>query len=59
MKTRTRGDVYIDVSMMHAVQTPQKHPIPQRTKDLPATVTIAAGQERRLEIKIDTGRRAR
>lgn len=34
-------------------------PIPQRTKDLPATVTIAAGQERRLDIKIDTGLRAR
>jgi len=31
----------------------------QRTKDLPATVTIEAGQERRLDIKIDTGLRAR
>lgn len=34
-------------------------PIPQRTKDLPATVTISAGQETRLDIRIDTGLRAR
>jgi hypothetical protein len=34
-------------------------PIPQHTKDLPAEVTITAGQERRLDIKIDTGLRAR
>jgi hypothetical protein len=34
-------------------------PIPQFTKDLPATVTIAASQERRLDIRIDTGIRTR
>jgi len=34
-------------------------PIPQRTEDLPATVTVAAGQERRLDIQIDTGLRDR
>ena len=34
-------------------------PIPQRTKDLPASVTISAGQDSRLDVKIDTGIRAR
>ncbi len=34
-------------------------PIPQFTKDLPATVSIAGGQESRLDIQIDTGLRAR
>lgn len=42
----------------YQVMIPQL-PIPQRTKDLPATVTISAGQETRLDIKIDTGLRAR
>jgi hypothetical protein len=34
-------------------------PIPQHTKDLPATITIGASQEKRLDIRIDTGLRTR
>lgn len=34
-------------------------PVPQYTKDLPATVSIVAGQESRLDIQVDTGLRAR
>jgi hypothetical protein len=42
----------------YQVMIPQL-PRPQRTKDVPATVTISAGQETRLDIQIDTGLRAR